>query len=253
MRSGAERNRGRNLGWVAVMALAGLVAGAPAARAATLPFTGSLSILLGSFGIGIPGGGIATVNGSSGFGHLDSIAIPAGAFDAQGLTVSIPTTAAFPLRGIQLTAANADGAFTKPGPGSIGILGAAKLCLFGPCSGAVANLVVPLDVVGVGGTTYVTGAVNVTVVGAPWTSGTVAIGASTAHGFSHGPASQTSSTARASGVLQLVTPLFLSTNLAGDFSAVPAFGVLNLHFVPEPATLVLVGAGLLVTAAIGRR
>ena len=95
--------------------------------------------------------------------------------------------------------------------------------------------------------------VNVTVAGAPWTSGTVAIGASTAHGFSHGPASHTSSTARASGVLQLVTPIFISTNLAGDFSAVPAFGVLNLHFVPEPATLVLVGAGLLVTAAIGRR
>ena len=127
------------------------------------------------------------MNGSGGFGHLDSIAIPAGAFAAQGLTVSITPPAAYPLRGIQVTAANEDGSFTKPGPGRIGISGEAKVCLFGPCSGAVANLVVPLDVVGVGGTTYVTGAVNVTVVGAPWTSGTAAIGASTAHGYAYGP------------------------------------------------------------------
>jgi hypothetical protein len=162
-----DLNRGRSLGWVERLVLAGLVVGAPAARAATLPFTGSLSILLGSFGVGIPNGGIATVNGSGGFGQLDSIEIPAGAFDAQRLVVSITTPAALPLRGIQRTAANADGSFTKPGSGSIGILGAAKVCLFGPCSGAVANLVVPLDVVGVGGTTYVTAPVNVTVVGAP--------------------------------------------------------------------------------------
>jgi hypothetical protein len=261
MRSGADRNRSRDRrwvgdrgrGWVAALMLAGLVAAAPAAQAAVLPFTGSLSLLLGSFGVGIPGSGVATVNGSGGFGHLDSIAIPAGAFAAQGLTVSITTPAAYPLRGIQVTAANEDGSFTKPGPGRIGISGEAKVCLFGPCSGPVANLVVPLDVVGVGGTTYVTGAVNVTVVGAPWTSGTAAIGASTAHGHAYGPDLQTSSTARASGVLQLVTPIFISTNLAGDFAAVPAFGVLNLHFVPEPTTLLLVGAGLFVTAALGRR
>jgi len=253
MRIIAVRNRGRSLRWVGVLVLLSLVAGAPAARAATLPFTGSLSILLGSFGIGIPGGGIATVNGSGGFGHLDSIAIPAGAFDAQGLALSITSPAAFPLRGIQLTAANAVGTFTKPGPGSIGILGAAKVCLFGPCSGAVANLVVPLDVVGVGGTTYATGAVNLTVAGAPWTSGTASIGASTAHGFFHGPASQTSSTARRSGVLQLVTPIFISTNLAGDLATVPTFGVLNLRFVPEPTMLVLGSVALVVIAAIGRR
>ncbi len=253
MRSCAVRNRWRSLGWVGVLALATLVVGAPAARAATLPFTGSLSILLGSFGLGIPGAGIATVNGDGALGHLQSIAIPAGAFDVQGLTVSITTPSAYPLGGLQVTAANAAGDFSKPGPGSIGLLGAAKVCLFGPCSGAVANLVVPLDVVGVGGTTYATAAVNVTVVGAPWTSGTVAVGASTARGYFHGPASQTSSTARASGELQLVTPIFISTNLAGEFAAVSAFGVLNLHFVPEPTTLLLLGAGLFVTAAIGRR
>ena len=86
-----DRNRGRSRSWVAGLVLAGLVAAAPAAHAAALPFTGSLSLLLGSFGVGIPGSGVATVNGSGGLGHLDSIALPAGAFAAQGLTVSITT------------------------------------------------------------------------------------------------------------------------------------------------------------------
>jgi hypothetical protein len=49
-----------------------------------------------------------------------------------------------------------------------------------------------------------------------------------------------------------VTPIYISPSLAGDFAVVPAFGVLNLHFVPEPTTLVLSGVALLVTAAIGR-
>ncbi len=254
MRSRAGRNRWWNRRWVGVvLVVAVLVVGPPAARAATLPFTGSLSILLGDFGVGIPGSGIATLNGSGGLGHLDSIAIPAGAFSAERLVVPITTSVAFPVAGIQLTASNAAGTFAKPDPGSIGLFGVAKVCLFGPCSGATANLVVPLAVVGVGGTTYATGAVNVTVVGAPWTSGTVTVGASTAHGFSHGPASQTSSTAHASGALQLVTPIFISTNLPGDFAAISAFGLLNLHFVPEPTSLALLGAGLLITAALGSR
>ena len=55
MRSGAERNRGGVWVGSGVLVLDGLVAGATAARAATLPFAGSLSILLGSFGVGIPG------------------------------------------------------------------------------------------------------------------------------------------------------------------------------------------------------
>ena len=114
--------------------------------------------------------------------------------------VPITTPAAFPVAGLQITAANGAGDFVKPGGGSMPILGVAKVCLFGPCSAAVANLEVPLDVVGVGGTTYVTGPVNVTVVGAPWTTGTAVIGTSTVMGYSHGPASQTSSTAHASGV-----------------------------------------------------
>jgi len=233
-----------NRSWVGLLVAAGLVVAAPSARAGTLRFTGSLTILLAGYGAGITGGGTATVNGSGGLGRLDSLGIPAGTFGTQTLVVPITTPIAFPVAGLQLTAANGEGAFDKPGGGAMPILGSAKVCLFGPCSEAVANLEVPLDVVGVGGTTYVSGLVNVTVQGAPWTTATAAIGTSTVMGHSRGPASQTSSTARSSGIVQLVTPIFIRTNLAADLSAIPAFAILNLHFVPEPTTLVLLGAGL---------
>lgn len=261
MRSGAgrsadrkrERSGKRARNWLGMLVAAGLVATAPGAHAAALPFTGSLTILIAGYGAGITGSGTAAINGSGGLGHLGSLGVSAGAFATQALSVPITTPVAFPVQGIQITAANGAGGFDFPGGGSMAIHGVSKVCLFGPCSAPVANLEVPLDVVGVGGTTYVTGAVNVTVVGAPWTIGTAEIGTSTVMGYGHGPASQTSSTANPSGVIQLVTPIFIRTNLGADFGVVPAFGILNLHFVPEPTSLVLIGAGLAITAALGRR
>jgi hypothetical protein len=221
------------------------MAAAGASRAAPLPFTGSLSILIGPFGVGIAGRGVAEVGA---YGHLDSVAIPAGAFATQGLVVPITGEGAAPISGIQATAQNGAGSFANPGGGTMALLGSAKVCLYGPCSGAVANLVVPLEVVGQGGTTTVAGPVNLTVAGAPWTVGTARVGTATAMGFAYGPGSQTSSTARASGVIQLVTPIRITTNLPGDFAVVPAFGVLTLHFVPEPGTLALLAAGLALLA-----
>jgi hypothetical protein len=65
-------------------------------------------------------------------------------------------------------------------------------------------------------------------------------------GFAHGPASLTSSTAQPSGVVQLVTVSKVYTSLTGAFPEVPLIGVLTLHFVPEPGTLLLLGSGALV-------
>jgi len=226
------------------------IAWSGAAGADPLPFVGSLSILVGSFGVGIPGQGIADVDA---YGHLGAWDLAASAFRADGLVVPVTTSAAAPVGGIQVTAHNAPGHFERQSGGAMAIAGAAKVCVFGPCSNAVANLVVPLSVVGVGGAATVEGAINVTVVGAPWTTGIASVDGVTAAGWARGPGSQTSSTAHASGEIQLVTPIRILTNLPNDLAAIPAFGVLTLHFVPEPTTIALLGGGLVATAALGRR
>ncbi len=71
-------------------------------------------------------------------------------------------------------------------------------------------------------------------------------------GFAHGPASGTTSTLNPSGTMRLVTPIFISTNI-GASAVVPAFGFLTLHFVPEPGTALLLGAGIAALIAGGRR
>lgn len=246
----AGSKRGRSLRRGAIVALAILASATGAASAATLPFTGSFAISLAGLGVGLPGAGAAEVDG---LGHLGAWSVGEGAFATAGLVVPITTSAAAPIGGIQVTARNASGHFQRGSSGEMAILGAAKVCVFGPCSSAVANLIVPLSVVGAGGTATVEGAINVTVIGAPWTTGTASIGTVTAVGWARGPNGLTSSTALPSGEIQLVTPIRIFTNLANDYASISAFGVLSLHFVPEPTTLALVGGGLAAAAAFGRR
>jgi hypothetical protein len=221
-------------------------------------FTGALAIQLATLpAIAIPGAGIAIVNGSGGGAHLNSLSLGGGTFVTTGLAITISPPAGGVIGGVQVTASNASGAF---GGGSLaGTLGGtmplngfAKVCLFGTCAAPpAANLAVPLGVIGAGGAVAVGAAVNVTVIGAPWTTGTAAVGTVTLMGFGHGAASGTTSTAGPSGAVQLVTPIFVSTSIAGS-EVVPGFGILALHFVPEPGTLVLLGSGIAGLLMFGR-
>jgi hypothetical protein len=228
------------------------------AHAAALNFTGNIAIQLATLPpIGIPGAGVATVNDSAGGAHLNSLALAGGTFMSTGFTLTISPPAGGAIAGIQVTAMNAEGNFTGGSAvgtlgGQMSIVGFAKVCLFFTCGAPPpANLNVPLDVVGVGGAAAVGAAVNVTVIGAPWTTGTAAVGTVTVMGFAHGPSSETSTTAAPSGVVQLVTPIFVSTSVAGS-EVVPAFGIMALHFVPEPGTLVLLGSGIAGLLMFGR-
>jgi hypothetical protein len=223
---------------------------AASSGAAVLPFAGGLSLQIATLPpVTISGSGVATVNGPG--THLATLAMPASPFATSGLVVPITDPAAAPIQGIQLTAHNGAGTIMGGG-GVIPLLGVAKVCLFGACPAfPVGNLSIPLNVVGAGGAHFVVGIVNLTAIGAPWTVGTAAVGSITQMGFAHGPASLTSSTAAPSGVLQLVTPIFVSTNI-GSSAVVPAFGVISLHFVPEPGTMLLLGGGLSLLAIAGR-
>ena len=222
------------------------------AHAVALPFVGGLAVQIATLApVVIPGAGTAVVNGSGPGGHLTGLAIPASPFATAGFVLPVTDPAAFPIAGVQVTAHNASGAFGGVGGGGFGgtmpINGAAKVCLFGACGAAVSNLSVPLSNVGAGGVAYVTGAVNLTVVGAPWTTGTAAVGTITAMGG----VSPLSNTGAPSGNITLVSPVFISTNI-GASAVIPGFGILSLHFVPEPGTLMLLGSGIAGLVAFGR-
>ena len=69
-------------------------------------------------------------------------------------------------------------------------------------------------------------------------------------GWAHAPAS----TAQLSGMLQLVMPNQVTTNLAlGSSDKMASAMVMVLRFVPEPGLLLLLGAGATGLAALGRR
>ena len=218
-------------------------------RASVRGFDGTLTIQIGVLDpISIPGIGTAVVNGSSGGGPLTALDVPGGVF-ASYYVLPVTDPSAAPIKGIQASLANGPGAFTRAGvpghlAGSMSLQGVSKVCLFGPCSSAVANIEVPLGVVGVGGAAFVTAAVNLTVAGAPWTTATAVVGSITRMGG----ISQAASGTR----VRLVTPVFVSTNI-GPSAVVPTWGILDPHLaVPEPATLVLLGSGIACLVAVGR-
>ena len=148
--------------------------------------------------------------------------------------------------------------FIRGGNGKLGgvmpLVGVNKVCLFGTCSVAVTNLSVPISVVGgPGSAAAASGAVNITVVGAPWTQGTAAIGSISQMG-NFGAATQMNNTASSiSNVVSLVTPIFVSTNISGS-EVVPVFGFLNFTLtstVPEPGTVAAFGAAIVSLVAVG--
>lgn len=122
--------------------------------------------------------------------------------------------------------------------------------------------------VGIGGLVTVGGdsPIRISVEAAPWTvktatavdqtddnTGAAAFHNVTGMGFAHGPASGTTSTAQPSGVLQIVTPSQIRTNLAlGSSVKLSVITQLLVHFIPEPGLLLLLGSGVVGLAVLGR-
>ena len=241
---------------VGALAIAVLVSDGVQARAAVEPFTGLLGIQIGNLpAVAVGGAGFATVNGSGPGSHVNTLSLPGSQFATAGLVLPVTDPVAAPIKGFELTLHNGGGAFGgAPFGGAMPINGVAKVCLFSPCiSGPPANLIVPLTLLGSGGSATVATLVNITAIGAPWTVGTASVGTVTITGFKHGAASLTSSTVGANGgSIKLVTPIFVSTNISAS-AVVPVFGILDLTFVPEPGTLLLLGSGIAGLIMTGRK
>ncbi len=239
--------------------LLGVAAPMPAS-AKLLSWSGTLTIEMGGFlpseFVGV-GSGSSLVNASGGGSHLSTISI------ADGISVSgtVPITTPPTILSVRVTAALGTGALrpiSGGGPLTSNVLpvpGLLKVCILFP--GCFSYLPITLTVggtkgLGIGGPLFTVNTfspgpgLRVSIQGAPWTIGVASVTGTTVtrQGFAHGPASNTSSTARPSGVVQLVTPMKVVTNLAAPQNLVPIFGVLRLHFVPEPGTALLVGSGL---------
>lgn len=259
-----------------------VLAGAGPSSAAPLKWHGTLQIRIGQLPpIGVNGSGVATVNGSSGYGHLNRLFADGGFASGQTVVVTDPEVTVDGIISIRATV-------TRFGPGSLGnlsgggplapavlpVAGLAKVCLFDP--NCLPGGFIPLSLtqhtsgsgtrgLGVGGlvTAGQAGMIRISIVANPWSIGTVtasdqtdngAIVTRNVAGFAHGPASLTSSTAQPSGMVQLVTPLQVSTNLtAGSNEVLALFGVLTLHFVPEPGAILLIGSGVAGLLLLGRR
>ena len=261
-----------------------LVLFAAQTHAAQLTYVGGISIGIGTIPpITLTGSGIATVNNSGGGlgGVAATFEINQG--DFQG-ALGIPVFNASPISGLIVAGGTMSQMFTVPfapftitlitptgsatngagdfdgldpslpaGDGIMPLNGVVIVCLFGPCDmGPTANLVIPLTPIGQGGTVATSGAVNITAQGAPWTLGQATVGGSVRTGFQHGPASATDTAFTPSGVVSLVSPVTVSTSLA-TFAVVPVFAEFRLHFIPEPGTLLLLGAGVTGLAVLGRR
>jgi hypothetical protein len=271
----------RSISWLAVGVLVSAPAlcsfGVGSARAATMGFEAELSFQIATLDpIVVTGSGVATVNGASGPGHLDSLALP-GTVLVGGQFLEVTDPAASPIAAVSATAMNGAGTFVASTPGSagtvfggpMGLPGQARVCLFvSECNAGV--VLVPFTSqgagVGLGGspTPHVTvaAAIEISVTGAGWTVNAVTAQSgpidgpfttSTRTGFAHGPASGGLSTAGTpNGVVQLVTPIQIETNI-GPSGALPAFAVLTVRLVPEPAVVLLSGAAIVTLALVGRR
>lgn len=209
---------------------------------------------------------VTATSASTGAGNLvETLQFGSGVFGTTGLAVPVTDPTAFPIIGVQATASNgvADFARGRLNAGKLGgtmpLNGINKVCLYGSggCSYAQANISVPISVVGVGGiaTVFQTQSgmqapVFVTVLGAPWTTQTVAVGSLTRMAIGNTAMTQNGGATITNNV-QLVTPVFVSTNIPAS-AVVPVFGTLQLTLTtPEPGTIAAVGAAIAALVSVG--
>lgn len=217
------------------------------------PFAGgSLSITIGTLpGLAAPiTGGFTTAGGNVTATSTNAIV---------GSDTFIGITNAAPITRVQAILAGNNLGTLVPGAGTaanaLGIQGVANVVAYG---GYVTLVAVPLTALGVPGATFSFmggGGSIIKFTGNGWTTGTAMITLPTAtlKGMTQAgviTAAGTNNLVGGVGQITFISPVLIRTNLAGDL---PTFAALTLTFVPEPGTLMLIGAGIAGLAVYGRR
>jgi hypothetical protein len=274
------------------MGIAGVV------NAAVLNFSGTSSIPLADFPVGVySGGGVATINGSDGVipAHLSTLRLAESRGQIKGTFTRIVTDPDTIANGVlaliyenvggitgTMVGISGGAASTSTGNvGTMGVSGLVKICLLSTACTQYLPLIFnqPTTVngvpgtgekgVGIGGliTAGGYGGIRISLQAAPWTIKTATvldqitptggppriIETWALKGWAHAPASTTTSTAQPSGVIQLVTPAQVVTNLPlGSNDKMAAALITIIHFVPEPGLLLLLGSGVAGLAFLGR-
>jgi hypothetical protein len=281
----------RNLIRLSITAIAvlGLVG---SASAAPLNWEGTTILKLGDFPEAkLTGGGVATINDSSGLGHLESLRVSASRGNIEASftqLVTDPETQGNGIYAIQYVGLEGGTGTFEPISGFLAstatsfngvvpVRGLVKLCLFSTvCSSFAAINLTTTSAnatigIGIGGLLTVTilgGFARLSIEGKPWQlkTGTVIDHITTPEnelqtfiditfmGFAHGPNSITTSTADVGGVVQLVSPTQVRTDLPlGSNQKVGAGQRMLIRFIPEPGMLLLIGSGVAGLALLGRR
>jgi len=273
--------------FLSLIAVAALVLGAASTtQAKVVDWNGTLTITLGAIGQLVDTGtGVATINGSAGGDHVNTVHF--GPNNISG-SVTIPLTdpenaTLLSLIGSNVTLPSTENLGAQTGatisPKTMALGGFFKVCILFPgCSAylpfPIANPVAGPPFtrgVGIGGTatvnTFSVGpGLKVSLVYNPWTLGvkqivdvsttngtpTVTNATVTIQGFKHGPASNTSSTAAGSGVIQWVSPARVTTTVDPPSGKLAVPSVLRIHFIPEPGMLMLLASGVGGLVLLGR-
>jgi hypothetical protein len=274
------------------LVLVAAIAAASSASAEKLLFYGVHKVQFSNIGQAVVSGsgtGLATVNGSAGLGHLNTLQLTTNFASIEGvIDITDPVVTAGGIVEIRLTSVKLDpaagGGVFAPISGAlqntsvaltqntVPEAGFVRICLFVKgCGGAVLTQDLSQTVngvrtgVGVGGVVTIGafGPIRISILGAPWTVKTVSVSNRTSNegitnytkrGFAHGPASLTSSTAVTSGVIQLVSPSQqIVQGVPGNSDKSGNINILNLHFIPEPGLLLLLGTGAAGLVVLGRR
>jgi len=272
------------------LGLASLLAG-PSARAGLLQFESLLEVEFSNLGgatASTTGSGVVQVNGAGSLGPIHSltfvtvnpakidttipvteptvaVTIPSVRFTAVQLRPDVQGNELAPISGVLQ---NTTSALTR---NTVAFGGNVRICLFfAGCNSGHIDLPLgdtSLGVVvgpGVGGTvTGASGEIRVSLVGAPWTVGTVSISDRTDNsgitiltlmGYARGPAGMPSTAGLPGGVVQFVSANQVTAlGVPGSNDISGQFLIHRLHFVPEPGALVLLGGGALTMLVLGQR